>query len=654
MSKSSKNFYEFGPFRIDAADRLLLRDGEPVLLAPKVFDTLMALVQQPGRILEKDELMREVWPDSFVEEANLAHNVFTLRKALGEEKTSSKYIETIPRRGYRFVANVVEMQSDAPDVIVQQHSRSHIVIEEYGDEPRYTADQTTARESFGDLRWLPKREGWNARTVSLVASVVVILLGLVFYFWISKKAERTGTDSPLKPIAILPFKSISAGLSDDYLGLGMADALITKLSNIEQIIVRPTSAVTKYVTLGQDPVSAGRALKVEAVLDGSIQKLNDRIRVTVQLVSVADGTPLWAEKFDEKFTDIFTLQDSISGRVAAALTFQITGKERDLLAKRYTEDIEAYQLYLKGRYFWNKWTPENLKKSIQYYNRAIEKDPGYALAYAGMADAYNVLGINYASPKENFPKGRAAAAKALEIDDTLAEAHATMGAVNYFYDWNWPAAERELKRALELNQNYSIGHELYGYYFRSTGRLDEALTEAKRALELDPLSLLLNADLAATYSFRREYDLALDQSRKAIEIDQNSITALGSLARSSSLKGMYQEAFTTYTKMISLIGRDSYLLATLAYTYAKSGNREEAQKLLNELTEQSKVSYMFPYCKVVIYAGLGEKDLAFEWLERSYEEKDPNMVDVKIDPMLDPLRSDGRYSNLLRRMGLPQ
>jgi DNA-binding winged helix-turn-helix (wHTH) protein len=371
MSNRFSRVYEFGSFRLNATEGLLLCDGSPVPLAPKAFAILSVLVEKGGRLVEKSELMEVVWPDTFVEESNLTQNIFTLRKLLGKDAHGRSYIETVSRRGYRFTAEVKELRDEG----------------------------------------LPTAERSNG----------VALSG--------------GGSRALTSIAVLPFSLIGEESGDEYLKLGMADALITRLGNIRKLILRPTSAVRKYVSHEQDSIRLGQKLGVDAVLEGTIRRRGEHVRITVQLVSVSGETMLWAERFDEKFTDIFAVEDSISEQVAAALILKLTGDEKRRLTKRYTEDVEAYQAYLKGRYFWNKRTEEEMRKGVKYFRQAIELDPLYALAYAGLADSYNVLGIyNASAPRETFPKAKAAALKALEIDDALAEAHTSLASVLQFFD----------------------------------------------------------------------------------------------------------------------------------------------------------------------------------------------------------------------------
>ncbi len=401
-------------------------------------------------------------------------------------------------------------------------------------------------------------------------------------------------------------------------------------------------------------MAAGKELGVRAVLTGRIMQRGDSLTISTELLDVRDNKQLWGEQYERKVSDLMSLQRDIAGQIANNLRLKISGEEHNRMMKHYTENPEAYQLYLKGRYFWSKFTEDGLKKSIEYFDQAIGKDPNYAQAYAGIAVAYNVLGNNYQNPGEAAVKSRAAAARALELDDSLVEGHEALAAIKIFYDWDWPGAERELKRAIELNPNYANPHTLYCTYLRSMGRLDEGIAEAKRAVELDPLSQIANGNLGRTYNFARQHDQAIAQARRALELDQNSFPALRNLVVAHALMGKYPEAAAEGNTMLRLFGRDQTDLSLLGWTYARSGQQSEARKLIAELKEQAKKSYVFPSYLAYIHIALGEKDEALALLEKAYEERDSNMIDLKVDPIYDPLRSDPRFVELLRRMNLPQ
>jgi serine/threonine-protein kinase len=464
------------------------------------------------------------------------------------------------------------------------------------------------------------------------------------------RTQLTGS----KSIAVLPFKPLLAASRDESLEIGMADTLITKLGGLRQIIVRPVSAVRKYAGLEQDPVAAGREQRVDAVLDGTIQKSGERIRVTVRLLSAADGQQLWADKFEEEFTDIFSVEDSISERVAAALAVTLTGADKKQLTKRYTENAEAYQLYLKGRYYAGKYTPEGTKKAIAYFDKAIALDPNYALAYDGLAYCYYASDW-FGPPKENFAKGRALVEKALEIDPALAEAHVSLGLLVAWLDYDWPGAEREFKRAFELNANYPPAHLWYGYYLMGLGSFDQSIAEIKRAIELDPLSAEANTCLGIALLDGHRYDEALQQLRTTVEAEPDYWLAHLYFARALEKKGEFSAAIAELKKTTLIEGAPAEVISALGYAYAVSGNKAEAEKIilqLKEQSEQSKQFYVPAYGIATIYAGLGDKERAFAYLEKEYANGAFYLNYLKVDPEVDSLRSDPRFADLLRRVRL--
>lgn len=589
----SRHLYSFGPFQLDTGDQVLLRDGQPLPLKPKIFDLLVVLVENSGRVVCKDELMKQVWADSFVEESNLAVSIFEIRKALGGSRSGPKYIETVPRRGYRFVACVTE------------------------------AYQQRASQERDSLAVAP-----SSRAV----------------------ASHDYADVGKGTIAVLPFKLIGA-TGDEYLGLGMADALITRLSNLRQVTVRPTSSVRKY-NGAQDPLSAGKELSVEWLLDGSVQKSGRRIRLTVQLVNVNDGGLVWAEKFDEKFTNIFAVEDSISEQVAKALAPRLTGEEKRLLAKRFTENVEAYDAYLKGRCFFDKRTAEGLGKGIEYFNQAIALDTDYALAYTGLADSYNLLHSYNALPlRESDLMAERALLKALELDPQLAEAHASLGHLRT-RQWDWSRAEEEFERAIKLNPNYAIAHAWFGIHLVLRGRSEQALAEAEKAQGLDPLSLTINFCGASLLYLARLYERAIEQFRRTLELDPDFAVAHFCLGHTHEAQGKYEEAAFEYQWAQSSLGNVPEVTACLGRIHALLGRRDKAQDAIDELRRPSKRRCV-PACFIaLIYTALGDQDEAFRWLERAYVEHDDTLALLKVDPRFDRLRADPRFITLLQRVGL--
>lgn len=466
-----------------------------------------------------------------------------------------------------------------------------------------------------------------------------------------QRFESFGSADAVASLAVLPFKTL--GENGYYLGPGLADALITRLSSISKVAVRPTTAVLRYTDPEQSVVAVGQELGVDTVLDGHLQRLDERIRVTVQLVRTRDGKTLWAEKFDEKFTDVFAVQDSISEQVMQALMLKLTTAEQELLTKRYTENTQAFRAYIKGRYFWNKRTVEGLEKGIEYARQAISIDPTYALAYVGLADSYNLLaGHGGLAPKETFPQAKAAALDALEIDPSLAQAYTSLGFVSYRFDWDWPRAEQHFQQAIELNPNYATAHHWYGESLAVTGRFDEAIAALERAQELDPLSLPINTDLAQSLYFARRFDESEEQLRRTLEMDQSFVRACIICGGVYEQKGMYEQAIAILQKAVNLSEGNLLALSGLGHVYAASGNRDEARRILNDLKQLASQRYVSAYNIAVVHAGLGEKEAALDWLVKAYHHRDVWLVWLKVNPRFDSLHSEPRYTDLMRRVGL--
>jgi TolB-like protein/DNA-binding winged helix-turn-helix (wHTH) protein/Tfp pilus assembly protein PilF len=642
MSQQTERLYEFGPFRIDPLKRLLLRDGEVVVLTSKVFDTLLVLVEHKGQVLHKDELMRRLWPDTVVEENNLTQQISVLRKALGERAGEHRYIVTVPGRGYSFVSEVREVCDEDADLILEERTRSLITINVEEEQPCAQAHPYAAAP-----RRLPAamRVAARPRVFLLALSLIGLTLALLTLF-----TYRRLTDSarravaPPKSIAVLPFKSLNAGAHDDILSAGMSDTLIAKLSNVHQLTVRPTSSIIKYAGAQPDTLAAGRELGVDSVLEGTVQRAGDRVRVTVQLLDVRAGRPLWAQSFDEELRDIFVVQDAISQQVAEAMLTRLNGDEQQRLRKHDTDSVAAYQAYLRGRYFWNKRNAEGLRKSVVYFQQAIDTDPSYAVAYAGLADAYNLLvGYHLAekSSAESIQRAKAAAIKALEIDETLAEAHTSLAAIKFNFDMDHAGAEREYLRAIELNPNYATAHHWYADFLSMMNRPAAAMVEIKRAQELDPLSPIINTTLGEHLYYLRRYDEAVAQLRKTLEIDPNFYLAHYFLGLSYEQKGLYAEAIAELQQARNLASNNAtMMLAALGHTYAVSGRKHEARQTLNELL---KLNDPAPYAIATVYIGLGEKQQASVWLQKVPGAEAEWLL--RTDPRLDSLRSDPNLPN---------
>jgi len=491
----------------------------------------------------------------------------------------------------------------------------------------------------------------------LLTGAILVTSALVIGFWAfshrhSQKVANA-LSSPEKRIAVLPFKPLAPENRDQVLELGMADSLIAKLSNIREIVVRSLNSVRKYSGLDQDPVAAGRELEVSSVLEGNVQKSGDRIRVSARLINVADGSSLWANTFDEKFTDVFAVQDAISQKVADALALRLSGEENKRLTRRYTENVEAYQLYLTGRYHWNKLTPPEITKSIEFFKKAIELDPTYALAYFGLADAYRSLAPTSEVPsKDTLPQAQAAATKALELDETLAEPHATLAFIHTWYDWDWSAAEREAKRAIELNPNWSFGHIAYAQMLSVTGRSQEAIAEGARAVELDPLSLIVNALNGYHLHLARRDDEAIARLKKTLELDSSFWIAHQFLGIAYVEKKMYPEAIAEFSQAVKLSGGNTEPLALNGYVSVLSGDTAKGRAVLQELKSLESQRYVPPSNLALLSYVLGEKDEAFSWLEKAYQDRDIRLCRLKVDSKWDSMRSEPRFVEILKRIGL--
>lgn len=618
--------YELGPFRIDPNERLLLRDGKTVPLTAKAFDTLLVLVHSGGHLVEKSELMKAVWGDCFVEESNLAVTVSMVRKALGDEGEERKYIQTVAKRGYR----LREAVRQVPD-----HIENTV--------PAAGAQQLPPKK----LKW-----GGAVALLKITALVVAILAGAAA--WMRLHNAR-GAVPQIQSLAVLPFHTLTANSdSRDYLGLGIADALITKLGSTGRVVVRPTSAVMKYASGSIDPLAAGREQNVDAILDGRIQSLPDTVRVTVQLVRVSDGASLWAQSFEENPQRVFALEDAVAERIADSMSISLSGEQKKRMTGGQTEDAAAYQLYLRGRYFWNKRTKDGLQRSITYYDQAVAEDPKYALAYAGLADSYGLLGsYGVESASQADPRAKAAAVKALQLDDSLAEAHSSLGMIYFFDEWNWPMAEREFQEAIKLNPNYSIAHTWYGLNLAGLGKFDEAIDQVKQAQALDPLSLIVDTDVGRILYLSRHYDQAIAAYRKVLDLDPNFGRAHTRLGMAYAAKGDYPSANQEFQNALRLSGPDPYLDGLLGYTQAMAGNRSGAKRLLAQLLQRSHRDYVPPFSVALIYVGIGDRQAALDWLDKAYQDHSTLMVYAKTDPLLDPLRSEPRFTALLQRMKLP-
>ena len=639
MSVPQLQIFEFEEYRIDSSKRTLTKgDGEPIPLKPKVFDTLLYLVRHGRKVIGKDELMSEIWVDSIVEENNLNQNISTLRRIFGEKPGEQRFIVTVAGHGYRFVPEV-RILSAEPLIADREQpgsqqtgiGQNHFTVEQ----PRDTRDENP-----------DPNEGTNRkmqRWLAVVAVTTVLALSAAGIYLLRSSGESLET--PIRTLAVLPFKPLVVENRNQELEFGMADTLISKLSGSSKVAVRPLSASRRFTSLEQDSLAAGRELGVDSVLDGSIQTWGDRIRISVKLVRTSDGKQLWAGQFDEKFVDIFVVQDSISQKVAAALNVPLGGRGK----RHATENVEAYQLYMKGHYRFSKLTPMEMRAATSYYQQAIALDPSFALAFAELAGTFRVYAIAGEMPAhEVFPRSKQAALRAVQLDDSLADAHLSVAQDSFWYDWDWSAAETHYRRAISLDPNNAIAHGNLALLLSNTARHSEALTEAKQARELDPLGLPLLAMEGEILLHAGRTDEAIEHLRKTAELEPNFWMPHLFAASAYIEKGMYTEAIAESAKEKELWGTNTIPFG--AYALAKSGRQAEARAQLDDLLKASTKRYIPPYRIAFIYNALEMRDKTLEWLEKGHEQRDPQMVFLNIEPKWNNLRSEPRFIELKKRM----
>ena len=608
--------YRFEGFTLDLGKGSLHSDSAEVRLRPKPFEALRYMVERSGRLVSKDELTRAVWPDSFVSDNSLAQCFLEIRKALQDD--DQRIIKTVSRRGYLF---------NAPVERVLEHPV------QAGPAPVSATDSllpvpSPARLSTGGFKWLA---GGTALLAVAIAAV----------FWLPA-SRRTPPSTPVS-MAVLPFQSLLESEPDEFLELGMADALITRLSNLRQLVVRPTSAVRAYTDRKRDPVEIGKRLKVALVLEGSVQQKANRIRVSIQLIGVPEGRPLWAERYDEPSGDIFAVQDAISMRMASSLAFKLTGEEASRLQKRPTSDTEAFQLYLRGRYFWDRRTKPDLNKALGYFNEAIHRDAQFPLAYAAAAQCYPpmiLLGF-MRSDDAAFSEWRHLIDRALDLDPDMPDAFVSQAALKTF-EWDWPGAEQSFHRAIALNPNDPLAHIWYGFFLGAMGRRQENLAERKRALELDPLNWNANAGVGSALGSLGRYDEAIQFLRAAVELNPNYVFTRQNLGMEYLATGKPDLAIAEF--------QAAQDLPSLGYAYAVNGQKGEAQRILEQMRQIPSTN---SFDVAIVNAGLGRTAEALDRLEQAYRSRIPGLMFLRVDDRLASLRGNPRFEAIATAMHIP-
>jgi TolB-like protein/DNA-binding winged helix-turn-helix (wHTH) protein len=641
MPLQTKAIFEFGPFRLNPAERLLLRDQTQVRLPPKAFDALVVLVENRGHLLEKDELLRKVWPDTFVEESNLAQHISVLRKALQDGEDGPRYIETVPRRGYRFIAEVREVGGIAPDTKVRSDPAPSPQPSPEVPESQ-VPESTRARHRFPTLTYA-------LATLALLLAVLILALPV----W---KRLHSAKPEPIQSLAVLPLQNLSADPAQEYFADGMTEALITDLAKIPGLKVISRTSIMQYKDSHKRLPQIAQELGVDGIIEGAVLRSGDRVRITAQLVRGATDQHIWAESYERDLRDLVALQDEVSRSIATQIQKQVAPPVPQKLAASAAVNPQAHEDYLKGRYFWNLRSEAGYLKAIDYFQAAVTEDPQYAQAYAGAADAYALLGSmpNSRIPRDTaMPKAKEMALAALKLDDSLPDAHTSLAFVEMHYEWKFREAEQEFKRAIDLDPNYSIAHEWYAVDLIAIGPMDEAVAEVKRARQTDPLSAIINTDVAEILYFAHRYDEALLQARATLDMDPHFAHAHRVLERIYDEKRMFPEAISEGQQAVALAGEDTWMLLDLANTYALAGQKTEMQNCLRRAANISPHGVLPDVgATAEIYVALGEVDRALKVMEGEYRRRDGALILLNADPRFDSLKSDPRFQQLLQRVGL--
>jgi TolB-like protein/DNA-binding winged helix-turn-helix (wHTH) protein/Tfp pilus assembly protein PilF len=617
----------FGIFEFDVRAGELRKRGARVPLQGLPGQLLTVLLENPGQVITREELRSRLWPaDTFVDFDHSLHNAIArLREALGDSSGSPRFIETLPRKGYRFIG---QFESKAP----AQSGEGKTTV-------KSTAHVIGGRATLA---------------LALGAVVSALVLGALAYV----NVQRQNALLRIHSLAVLPLENLSNDPDQEYFVDGMTDELITNLAKIGSLRVISRTSIMQYKKVRKPLQTIAHELNVDAIVEGTVARSGNHIRITARLIDAMEDRLLWAENYDREVGDAVTLQNQIAGTVANEISAKLTPVERAQLAASHSVNPAAYELYLKGRYFWAKRNEESLNRAMEYFSQAIDLDPNYAAPYSGLADSYVLFGMSFdvggRPPGEVYPKARAAALKASELNAALSDAHNSLAFVKLNYDWDWPGAETEFKRALELNPGYAHAHHWYAHLLLSRGREHEALAESNRALELDPLSPIINLHLAWHYLYTRQYDRAFDQLAKTLELDPNYALAHWYRGLTYEQKKMYGEALREMAEAKNLLPGNLAVESDIGHVYAVSGNKAAAQKVIAALKDESAHRYVNLYELALIYVGLGQRDQAFESLDKAFRERSDQMIYLKVDPRLDSLRSDARFANLVLRVGIPK
>ena len=637
MPNGDNDLLLFGSCRLDLTNRILWCGDEPVSLPPKAVDLLTVLVEKAGDVVSKEEIWDRVWSDAFIEETNLTHNIYLLRKAL-KEIGEGDLIKTVPRRGYRFVGDVRRSQKDA--IVIERHAITRTLVEEISDERPITDIQPAARLQLHDA-------GSN-RSLLWIAAVVLILIPIVVLLVRFRGASARPVSEEISSIAVLPFAPENNDADLEYVADGMTESLIDNLSQMPKLSVRARDSAFRYRESGSAQ-AAGGELGVQAVVTGRLIRRNGELTLFASLIDTASNSVLWGKEYSGDLSKLTTIENELARDVAGNLHTQTSSEDRQTLAKHSTDNPDAYLEYLRGRLYWNKRTPADLERSIEYFQKAIDLDPNFAFAYAGLANAYPYLAsYGNRSPREVMPKARDAALKAIALDPDLAEAHTALGLMEHGFDHDYTGAEKEYKLAIELGPNYAHAHQLYGELLDCAGRHEEADAQYKQALDVDPLSLIVNRMYGEHLYYWRRYDEAVDQLKKTIELDPTFYTAHASLAYVYEAERNYAAAAEEFAQTHENIG-ETENAAMMRSTFAQNG----WTGFLRYMTGDRRPKTLPLFNVAVFFAELGDKDHAFATLNDMNDDRDYLINWINVDPRLDTLKSDPRFDELIKKIGLP-
>ena len=642
-----------GKYELDRGAYELRKAGRPLRLARIPMELLLLLLEQPDQLVSRERIAERIWGKGVFLDIDNGINavVRRIRLVLEDDSEQPRFIQTVVGRGYRFIAPV---QEAAPSPAVLPAAEAHFPESSRYEQPvDMETDLQRPEPGSESGKTVPSGVTIPGRshrmiTVSAVAFVIVIV-ALIAGRWFTPSRGK------IESIAVLPFANVSGDPNMEYLSDGITESLINSLSQLPRLKVMSRDSVFRYRGKNMDVEAAGHELGVGAVLTGRIVQRGGDLWVSTELVDAHDNTHLWGEQYNRKLADLLSVQQEIVQQITDKLMLRLNGEEQTRLTKRYTDNIEAYQLYLKGRYYWNR-RPRGLLDGIKYFEQAIEKDPNYALAYSGLADCYAALATwegGTISPGEAMLKANAAALKAVEFDETLAEAHASLGYIRLHYDWNWPEAEKQFKRAIELNSRYPTAHHWYAHYLMTAGQTEASLVESRRALELDPLDLIISGHQPWHYYYARDFDRVIEICHDNLASHPEAFWVHFELGRAYEQKRMFKEAISELTTAVSLQKDMTFAIAALGHAFAVSGQTEKAQQLLGNLKKLSNQRYVSSADIAMIYVGLGDNDQAFAWLQKAFLERSWYLVLLRVDPRLDSLRSGPRFQALLRRVNLP-